>query len=107
MEAIVERCCGVDVHQALVVACALVGEAGRKPHKEVRTFGTMRRELEELARWLGEHRCTHVAMESTGVYWMPTPSFPPRSYASATVLTLPGEGSPSCSSGVAPADSSS
>ena len=30
--------CGVDVHQALVVACPLVGEAGRKPHKEVRTF---------------------------------------------------------------------
>lgn len=71
MEAIVERCCGLDVHQASVVACALVGEAGRKPHKEVRTFGTMRRDLEELARWLGEQRCTHVAMESTGVYWMP------------------------------------
>lgn len=31
----------------------------------------MRRDLEELATWLAEHECTHVAMESTGVYWMP------------------------------------
>src|SRR4051794_7721537 len=38
MDAIIERCAGLDVHQATVVACVLIGEAGRKPHKEIRTF---------------------------------------------------------------------
>jgi transposase len=71
MEAIVTRCCGLDVHQATVVACLLVGEADRKPRKEVRTFATMRRDLVALREWLVEQGCTHVAMESTGVYWMP------------------------------------
>lgn len=71
MEAIVEHCCGLDVHQATIVACLLVGEANRKPRKEVRTFGTMTAELEQLRDWLQSEGCTHVAMESTGVYWMP------------------------------------
>lgn len=71
MEAIVERCCGLDVHQATIVACLLVGEANRKPRKEVRTFGTMTAELQRLRDWLQSEGCTHVAMESTGVYWMP------------------------------------
>jgi transposase len=71
MEAIVERCCGLDVHQATVVACLLVGAAHEKPRKEVRTFRTMTRDLEALRDWLCEANCTHVAMESTGVYWKP------------------------------------
>src|SRR6478609_5621723 len=71
MEAVIERVCGLDVHQATVVACLLVGDAGKKPRKEVRTFRTMTRELNELATWLQEHGCTHVAIESTGVYWKP------------------------------------
>jgi transposase len=66
-----ERCCGLDVHQASVVACLLVDEGRRKPRREVRTFGTMTKELEELAAWLQAEGCTHVVMESTGVYWMP------------------------------------
>jgi transposase len=71
MEAIIERCCGLDVHQATVVACVLVGKAHEKPRKEIRTFGTFRRDLEALAEWMRSHGCTHVAMESTGVYWEP------------------------------------
>jgi transposase len=71
MEAIVERCCGLDVHQATVVACVLVGPPGRKPGKEVRTFGTMTRDLEALRDWLVREGVTHVGMESTGVYWKP------------------------------------
>jgi transposase len=71
MEAIVDRCCGLDVHQASVVACLLVGRAGPKPRKEVRTFGTTTRELLQLRDWLASESCTHVGMESTGVYWMP------------------------------------
>jgi transposase len=71
MEAVVERCCGLDVHQAAVVACVLAGPPGRKPRKEVRTFGTMTRDLEALRGWLAAEGVTHVAMESTGVYWKP------------------------------------
>lgn len=71
MDAIVERCCGLDVHQAKVVACLLTGAPDRKPRKEVRSFGTKTRELMELRDWLREHGCTHIGMEATGVYWKP------------------------------------
>jgi transposase len=71
MEAIVERCCGLDVHQASVAACLLTGTADQKPRREVRHFGTTRRELEAMDEWLMAAGCTHVAMESTGVYWQP------------------------------------
>lgn len=71
MEAIVERCAGLDVHQETVVACILSGPLDRTPKSELRTFGTMTHELEELGEWLTEHGCTQVAMESTGVFWKP------------------------------------
>ena len=71
MEAIVERCCGLDVHQGTVVACVLIGAPTGRARKEIRTFGTTTVELEELRSWLETEGCTHVAMESTGVYWMP------------------------------------
>ena len=71
MEPIVERCCGLDVHQATVVACLLVGRADQKPRKEIRTFPTVTRGLLELRDWLLAQGCTHVGMESTGIYWRP------------------------------------
>lgn len=71
MEPIVERCCGLDVAQASVAACLLAGPAHRKPEKETRLFGTFTRDLFELRDWLRARGCTHVGMESTGVYWMP------------------------------------
>src|SRR3954449_12008531 len=71
MDAIIERCAGLDVHRATVVACVLIGEAGHKPRKEIRTFSTMTRDLERLRDWLQELGVTHVGMESTGVYWKP------------------------------------
>ncbi len=71
MEAIVERCCGLDVHQATVVACLVVGMPHEKPRKEIRTFGTTTRELQALRAWLTAAGCTTVGMESTGVYWKP------------------------------------
>src|SRR3954449_7269700 len=67
MDAIIERCAGLD--QA--TACVLVGEAGRKPHKEIRTFSTMTQDLEAMRDWLKGHGVTHVGMESTGIYWRP------------------------------------
>ena len=71
MEAIVRKCCGLDVHQATVVACLLVGDPDQRPRKEIRTFGTMTCDLIRLRQWLEAEGCTHVGMESTGVYWMP------------------------------------
>src|SRR5215217_1271799 len=71
MQAIIERCCGLDVHQETVVACLLIGAAGARARKEVRTFRTVRRELEALRDWLKAAGATHVGMESTGVYWRP------------------------------------
>jgi transposase len=71
MEAIVERCCGLDVHQAQVTACLLVGGPDKRPKKEVRKYGTFTRDLLALRDWLREAGCTRVAMESTGVYWKP------------------------------------
>lgn len=71
MQTLVERGCGLDVHQATVVACLLVVLKNGQVQKLVRTFGTTTRELVGLREWLLLERCTHVAMESTGVYWKP------------------------------------
>jgi transposase len=71
VEAITENCCGLDVHQATVVACLLTGKASAKPKKEVRTFRTVTHDLRLMSEWLRGEGCTHVAMESTGVYWKP------------------------------------
>lgn len=69
MDAVLERCAGLDVHQETVVACVLFGPLDRKPQQMIRTFGTTTKELLELSDWLTENQCSHVAMESTGVYW--------------------------------------
>ena len=66
MRALYERCCGLDVHKKTVVACAITPEA-----RETRTFGTMTADLLALADWLIGKAVTHVAMESTGVFWQP------------------------------------
>jgi len=71
MQTLVERGCGLDVHQATVVACLLIVLESGKAHKQVRTFGTATRDLVSLREWLLSESCTHVAMESTGVYWKP------------------------------------
>ncbi|MCX5853422.1 MAG: IS110 family transposase [Deltaproteobacteria bacterium] len=67
MDIIVERGAGLDVHKETVVACIM--GAGIK--KEIRTFSTMTNDLIQLRIWLKENRITHIAMESTGVYWKP------------------------------------
>lgn len=70
MQIVYSRCCGLDVHKETVVACLLIREEG-KIHKEIRTFRTMTSDLLALHDWLLAHQVTHVAMESTGVYWKP------------------------------------
>ena len=71
MDALYERCCGLDIHKRTVVACLIVPGPDGAPAKEVRTFGTMTDELLALADWLAGAGCTHVAMESTGGYRQP------------------------------------
>jgi transposase len=71
MNVLHERCCGLDLHKRSVTACRLLPEPGGQPTPEIRTFGTMTAELLALGDWLAEGGVTHVAMESTGVYWKP------------------------------------
>jgi transposase len=66
MEVIYHRCCGIDVHAKFVYVCLLVD--GRK---ETKKFSTMTAELIKLREWLVIQECTHVGIESTGVYWKP------------------------------------
>lgn len=67
---LVPRACGLDVHKDSVVACLLL-QSERKVERVLRTFGTFAPDLHELADWLREQGISHVAMESTGPYWLP------------------------------------
>ncbi len=71
MQVVYERCCGLDIHKKLVVACLIVLAANGQRHKEIRTFRTVTQDLLLLKDWLAAAGCTHIAMESTGVYWKP------------------------------------
>ena len=71
MRIIYKRCCGLDVHKKVIVACLLMLEADGELRQEIRKFGTMTEDLLALLDWLQQAGCTHVAMESTGVYWKP------------------------------------
>jgi transposase len=66
MQLVYERCCGVDVHKKMIVACFMVDKK-----QEVRTFRTMTKDIREMANWLLENGCEMIAMESTGAYWKP------------------------------------
>src|SRR2546425_4494789 len=70
MQVVYERCCGLDVHKKTIVACLLT-LVGGKLRKDIRTFATTTNALLALLDWLADAGCTHVAMESTGVYWKP------------------------------------
>jgi transposase len=67
MEIVYVHCAGIDVHKQTAVVTVGWRDDQGQPHKQTRTFGTLTRELE----WLVESSVTHVAMESTGVYWKP------------------------------------
>ena len=67
MKVVHEICCGIDVHAKMLVACLLLADG----QKEIRTFSTMTDDLLGLRDWLVAGHCTHVAIESTGVYWKP------------------------------------
>ena len=71
MEIVYARCCGLDIHKKTVVACLITPDANGQRHKELRTFRTLTADLLALHDWLAGAGCTHIAMESTGVYWRP------------------------------------
>jgi transposase len=66
MDVVFKRCCGLDVHKKSITACVITPKG-----KEIETFGTMTNDLFQLVDWIKSKQCTHVAMESTGVYWKP------------------------------------
>jgi len=70
MDLVVATACGLDVHQPQVTACVLTGK-GTRPKKFIREFSAVKEGLQQLTAWLKELGVTHVAMEGTGVYWMP------------------------------------
>ncbi len=71
MQIVHERCAGLDVHKKSVVACRVTPDERGGYRYESRTFGTTVDALLELADWLRLGQVSHVAMESTGVYWRP------------------------------------
>ncbi len=71
MDVVYTRCCGLDVHKKTVFACRITPGPTGTPQKEVREFTTMSADILALGDWLAASGCTHIAMESTGVYWKP------------------------------------
>lgn len=71
MDVLIPDCVGMDVHQETIVVCALNTVDDGNVLSEVRTFGTLTKDLFELLHWLESKSITHVAMESTGIYWKP------------------------------------
>lgn len=71
MEVVYQRCAGLDVHKKNVVVCRIRLGTNNEWQTETRSFGTMTEDLLALADWLRVGGVTHVALESTGVYWKP------------------------------------
>ena len=71
MQVVYQRCAGLDVHKKTVVVCVMITEASGTVQKHIRTFLTMTADLLALDEWLQSMQITHLAIESTGVYWHP------------------------------------
>lgn len=71
MEVLFARCAGIDIHKRAAVVCRVTPASGGGWCRETRTFGTTTDDLLALSDWLGAGGCTHVAIESTGVFWRP------------------------------------
>jgi transposase len=71
MDLVITRCAGLDVHKTTVVATVRVPGTNGRRRMETVTFGTMTPDLLALREWLQAYGVTHVALESTGVYWKP------------------------------------
>jgi transposase len=70
MDELLDKCCGIDVHQESFTACIMKG-SGKSMYKEIREFSTFTDGIQVFAAWLKEHGIIHAAIESTGIYWKP------------------------------------
>ena len=97
MKLLYRRCAGLDIHRDTVSACIRKRVRGQaEPVIEEQVFGTFTQELERLRSWLKQHKVKQVAMESTGVYWIPVWNILERSFTltlvnPATVRALQGQ----------------
>ncbi len=66
MEAKYDRCCGIDVHKKLLVACVRCGD-----QSEIRKFATTTSDIRKMIGWIADSQCQMTVMESTGSYWIP------------------------------------
>jgi len=71
MEVLYDHCCGLDVHKKTVVACVMITSPNGRVQKSVRTFGTTTADILELLDWIDTQQVSHLALESTGIFWRP------------------------------------
>lgn len=71
MQPILKRCCGLDIHKSIIVACLLIEGLDGKVTETKKSFSTMTEDLLKMNLWLLDNDCSHVAMESTSTYWKP------------------------------------
>jgi hypothetical protein len=71
MENIYRCCAGLDVHKESVGACVRRLEPTGRLHRQIRSWDTTTRDPLAMADWMVAQGVTHVAKESTGVYWKP------------------------------------
>ena len=71
MKDLLEISCGLDIHKEKIVACILTGPLGKPTHSEIREFTTLIPDMLALRDWIISENCHHIAMESTGIYWIP------------------------------------
>lgn len=71
IQVVYPKCAGLDVHKKFVTVCRLTVDEQGQTEKALCEYSTMTADLQAMADWLAEGGVTHVAMESTGVYWQP------------------------------------
>ena len=71
MKDLLEISCGLDIHKEKIVACILTVPLGKPTHSEIREFTTLIPDMLALRDWIISENCHHIAMESTGIYWIP------------------------------------
>ena len=71
MKDLLEISCGLDIHKEKIVACILKGSLGKRTTTEIREFTTLIPDMLALRDWIVSQDWHHIAMESTGIYWIP------------------------------------
>ncbi len=64
---VIEKGCGIDIHKSVLVSTV----RGKGIKTETRSYNAFTESIEQMRDWLKSLGITHIAMESTGVYWKP------------------------------------